>query len=186
MGDEPFPLASVVDESTPTNATFFTLGAGVGGLVIRNHGSSNLGAIGGLRVGLGRGSWHLGLEASGSTRIGEGIVSPTQPDGSEAVVDSVAVYPAAAVVRRTFLERSRLRPTLGLGLESMVVVPAFADNELNLSALGRVGVELEIPATLGTLAVGVEVTGHLPLAESGTSSNIGVLANFSSFIDLRF
>lgn len=98
--------------------------------------------------------------------------------------DRAALYTAGAAFGYRFLPRTRLHPVVGIGLESVFFNPQGASTARAFALTGRVGLEMDVPTAFGTIAVGLDVRAHQPLAgaEEAQATLLGAGAHFA----LRF
>jgi len=102
----------------------------------------------------------------------------------DAGTTDAALYTAGAGFQYRFLEDACVHPVLGLGLETVFFNPQGAETSRSFAVTGRAGLEMGIPTGFGELALGLDVTGHQPLA--GTDGAMQSLLGVGAHLDFRF
>lgn len=94
--------------------------------------------------------------------------------------DRASLYTAGAGFGYRFLKDSRVHPVIGLGLESVFFNPAGGPTSRAFALNARVGLDLDVPTNFGHLALGLDVTGHQPLAgdDEAEATLLGIGAHF--------
>ncbi len=98
--------------------------------------------------------------------------------------ERASLYTAGAGFGYRFLEGSRVRPVLGVGLETIFYNPQEEDTQRAFAATGRGAVELDVPTRFGNLAIGLDATIHQPIA--GSESAMRRLLGIGAHIHLVF
>jgi Ca-activated chloride channel family protein len=162
---------------------YMTVGGGIGGLVVRDVAApTRVTAMPALRLGLGRGSTSIALELGGS----RGAAEATAARGATPVGDSLSIYSVGAVISHRLLRGAALQPVGGLGLETLIVSPSLGSRRVALAAVARVGLEMVHRAGGAELALGLDLTGHLPVAESELMPmQLSSLISVGSYLDVR-
>ena len=95
-----------------------------------------------------------------------------------------ALYTAGAGFQYRFLPNARLHPVLGFGLETVFLNPQGAETLRAFSVTARAGVEMGVPTNFGEIALGLDVTGHQPIA--GAEEAMARLVGVGAHLDFRF
>ncbi len=98
--------------------------------------------------------------------------------------EPAAFYTAGAAFGYRFLQRSRLHPLVGLGLESVFFNPRGATAVRGVALTGRLGLEMDAPTMFGAVSVGLDLRGHQPLA--GAAPTQATLLGVGAHFALRF
>ena len=106
-------------------------------------------------------------------------LAPSFQQGEE----RAALYTAGAGFGYRFLEDSRVHPVIGLGLESVFFNPAEGETSRAFALNARIGMDLDVPTHFGHVALGLDVTGHQPLAgdDAAQATLLGIGAHFGLY-----
>lgn len=155
------------------------VGAGAGGLVMMGD-STQVAPAYRLHLGLAVGQAEFALR---SDLAPTGIDVPTDDGGMQ----DARMYTAGATFNYRFIEGAVVHPVAGAGLETIILDPAQGETGTAFGATMRAGLEFAYPISDGALALGLDVTGHLPFAEAdGYPGDADPMLTFGAYMDYRF
>lgn len=158
-------------ETRATNESGWFIGAAAGALLRFDNEHREATPSYRLDAGVSLGQAEFGLRFD---------LAPAFQTGDE----RAALYTAGAGFGYRFLEGSRVRPVIGLGLESVFFNPVGAETSRAFAVNARVGLDLDVPTNFGALSVGLDVTGHQPIAGADQAEN--TLLGIAAHLALRF
>lgn len=156
-------------------------GGGVGGLLLRANGKTALLPTYRLHLGLAVGQAQIGLRANLAPH------AMTLPETTDAAANDVALYATRLTFDYRFLKDAVVHPVAGAGLEALIADPAAGGTGFTLAGTARIGLEFAFPIGESALAVGLDATGHLPMAKSEKMVlDLAAMLSFGAYLDFRF
>lgn len=155
------------NDDTPDDGPRWFLGAGAGALLRFDGLHREATPSYRLDAGVTLGQVEFGLRFD---------LAPSFQQGEE----RASLYTAGAGFGYRFLEDSRVHPVIGLGLESVFFNPADGETSRAFALNARIGMDLDVPTHFGHVALGLDVTGHQPIAgdEIAKARLLGIGAHF--------
>jgi hypothetical protein len=186
----PPPTTVVVDQGTERDtgdddrdpydtSSIVIAGGGVGGLFFFGDGLTSVAAAYKLHLGLAVGAAEFALRFDLVPDAGEvqTVDGPTP----------AALYTTGASFNYRFLERAVVHPVAGVGFEALYLDPHVGSTGTAFAVTGRAGLELAYPLADGALALGIDVTGHLPFAATDSySGELVAMLGAGAYVDYRF
>jgi len=155
-------------------------GAGAGGIFIFGDGITHAALAYKLHLGLAIGQSEFALRANLVPDAGD-ITSPTGG------LTPSALYTVGASFNYRFLERAIVHPVAGAGLETLILDPHEGDTGTAFAVTARAGMEFAYPIADGALALGIDVTGHLPFGVTDQyAADAVAMLDFGAYLDYRF
>jgi hypothetical protein len=183
----PTPPPTVVDPGpTPTERDPYdthglvVAGAGAGGIFFFGDGITHAALAYKLHLGLAIDQSEFSLRANLVPDAGD-VASPT---GS---ATPSALYTVGAAFNYRFLERAIVHPVAGAGLETLILDPHEGETGTAFAVTARAGLEFAYPIADGALALGIDVTGHLPFGVTDQyAASAAAMLDFGAYLDYRF
>lgn len=174
------PSAKLVTPRDPYDTSGIVIvGGGFGGLLLHANDSSTL--VPNYRL-------HIGL-AVGSSEIAARI--DLAPKGASLSLDEsvneLSIIAPRLTFEHRFLPRAVIHPVAGLGLGAIIASPDEGDTSYAMALTARAGLEFAYRLTHSALAVGLDITGHLPVARSNPLPvDLTAMLSFGAYLDFRF
>ncbi|MBW2462226.1 MAG: hypothetical protein JRH11_11320 [Deltaproteobacteria bacterium] len=186
----PPPVRVVVDhgrrDSAPTERDPYATdglviaGAGVGGVFLFGDGVTHAALGYKLHLGLAIDAAEFALRATLVPDAGE-VAGPT------GLPTESALYAVGASFNYRFLDRAVVHPVFGAGLETLILDPREGDTGTAFAVTGRAGIEFAYPISDGALALGIDLTGHLPFGVTDQyAADAVAMLDFGAYLDYRF
>ncbi|MCK5798011.1 MAG: hypothetical protein KAI47_12535 [Deltaproteobacteria bacterium] len=155
-------------------------GAGVGGLLLRGSDVTSFVPTYRLHLGLAVGQAEIGLRANLAPHaITLAEDTPTAND--------ISLYATRLTFDYRFIPGAVVHPIAGAGFEAIVADPVAGDTGLTFAATARIGLEFAYPLGHSALAVGIDATGHIPLAQTDAMAvDLDAMLSFGAYLDFRF
>ncbi|MBW2731703.1 MAG: hypothetical protein JRH20_04875 [Deltaproteobacteria bacterium] len=173
------PSVHLVTRDPYKTSGIVIVGAGFGGLLLHANDSSTL--VPNYRL-------HIGL-AVGTSEIAARI--DLAPKGAalslEEGVDTLSIVAPRLTFEHRFLPRSPIHPIAGLGLGAIIASPDQGETAYAMAVTARAGLEFAYPLAHSALALGLDITGHLPVARSDPFPvDLTAMLSFGAYLDFRF
>jgi hypothetical protein len=155
-------------------------GAGAGGIFLFGDGITHAALAYKLHLGLAIDQSEFAIRANLVPDAGD-VASPSG-GGTPS-----ALYTIGASFNYRFLDGAIVHPVAGAGLETLILDPHEGETGTAFAVTARAGLEYAYPIADGALALGIDVTGHLPfgVTEQYAADAVAML-DFGAYLDYRF
>ncbi len=175
---DPGPAPSVRDPYDTDGLV--VAGAGAGGIFLFGDGITHAAMAYKLHLGLAIGQSEFALRANLVPDAGD-VASPTGG------TTPAALYTVGATFNYRFIPSAIVHPVTGAGIETLILDPHEGDTGTAFAVTARAGLEYAYPIADGALALGIDVTGHLPFGVTNQYAASAVaMLDFGAYLDYRF
>ena len=172
---EPVEPVEPPAERPPASSPRWFVGVGTGALL--RFGDQN-GATPSYRI-------HAGVIVNQAEFVFRFDLAPGFEVGDPAAgTADAALYTAGAGFHYRFFKNSVVHPVVGIGLETVFFNPEGAETSRAFGLTARLGAEMGFATRFGEVALGLDATGHQPLA--GAQEAMARLLGIGAHLDFRF